>query len=128
MSENKQAGGKVTLANDTSAFRRTVLWCSIAAAIHIVIIGGVSAGQWIFKGSGEVDKKTPATAPANASNAPSNAGNGADGGLNMSRNSSDPLDEFRLPDNVANTPVGRRTTESDSSVPGFGDGGGVNLD
>ena len=55
---------KNALANDTSAFRRTVTWCIVAAAIHVVIIGGVSAGQWMF---GSNDAKPVANTPgANA--------------------------------------------------------------
>lgn len=131
MSLSKPTGGKGTLANDTSAFRRTLLWCGVAAAIHIVIIGGVSATQWVFKGSEADPAVKDANAAANAANvAPVNAANAAaDAMKNTSRNTAGPSDDWLNPggapsggSGTGNSAVERRTTEADSSKPDMTDG------
>jgi len=130
MSQNKTAGGKGTLANDTSAFRRTLVWCGVALAIHVVIIGGVSGMQWALKTS-EADKAAVKdSASANAANAaPANAAaaSGASESLRNNTSRNTPSDDWLNPSGsnaAANRPSGnsaveRRITESDSSLPGM---------
>ena len=126
---SKTTNDKSTLANDTSAFRRTVAWSIVAAVIHIAIICGVSATQWAFK-AGEADKAAAkdANAAANAANAaPANAANTASNASDTTRNTSrnTPSDDWLNPSSpnaagnrpVGNSAVERRITESDPSKP-----------
>ena len=123
---SKSTNDKSTLADDTSAFKRTLVWCSVAAAIHIVIIGGVSGGQWMFKAddkavaSANAAPKATANAAANATNAPAaNAANAA----NAARNATTP------PNNEAANSRMMQTLNETLPPPKEGPGsGGVKLD
>jgi cytoskeletal protein RodZ len=129
MSQSKPTGSKGTLVNDTSAFRRTLMWCVVATVIHVIIIGGVSASQSWFK-SDAADKVADknANVAANAADASAvDASNAASNTSSPTRNASrnSPSDDWlnpTTPNAAANRPAGnsaveRRVTEADSSRP-----------
>jgi len=123
MSQNKQAGNKASLSNDTEAFRRTLLWVGVATVIHVLIIGGVSAGQKMFSSDDKADAAKPkveATASENAAPAANAAANAAP------RNVGNPLDDRNRSTGRDLPPSLTETLPPPSGGPVGG--GGVNLD